>query len=153
MKLIHYPNRGLTTPCEPVETFDRSLHRQIQKLNYALDHFQLSSLSMNQIGGVEAIFSIISQDKSKKVLVNPHIVEQSMPKTMPETCGSFIDCIFQDILRPSKLTIEFIDFPKYDLVRETFRGPQARLIAHEMDHINGELTDGYVQQWRNRFLK
>lgn len=153
MKLIHYPNRGLTTPCVQVETFDRSLHREIQKLNYALDQFQLSSLSMNQIGGSLAIFSIILPDNTKKVLVNPHIVEQSMPKLMPETCGSFIGCIFQDILRPSKLTIEFIDFPNYDLVRQTYRGPIARMIAHEMDHINGKLTDGYVEKWRNRFLK
>lgn len=153
MKLIHYPNRGLTTPCVQVETFDRALHREIQKLNYALDEFQLSSLSMNQIGGSLAIFSIILPDNTKKVLVNPHIVEQSMPKTMPETCGSFIGCIFQDILRPSKLTIEFIDFPNYDLVRQTYRGPIARMVAHEMDHINGKLTDGYVEKWRNRFLK
>jgi peptide deformylase len=76
-----------------------------------------------------------------------------MPKPMPEICGSFPGCVFQDILRPSKITIEYTEFPSMTLHQATFRGPQARSVAHEMDHLGGIITDGYIPQWKNRFWK
>jgi peptide deformylase len=153
MKLVQYPDRRLTTPCIDVEVFDKVLHKQVQELNYALSFFKLRSISSNQLGGVYNIFSMFLDDSSKKVLVNPHIVEQSMPKPMPEICGSFPGCVFQDILRPSKITIEYTEFPSMTIQQVTFRGPQARLVAHEMDHLGGIITDGYIPQWKKRFWK
>ena len=153
MKLVQYPDRGLTTPCISVEIFDKQIHKHVQELNYALSFFKLRSISSNQLGGVHNIFSMFLDNSSKKVLVNPHIVEQSMPKPMPETCGSFPGCVFQDILRPSKITIEYTEFPSMTIHHATFRGPQARIVAHEMDHLQGIITDGYIPQWKNRFWK
>lgn len=153
MKLIHYPDRRLTTPCSDVEVFDRQIHKHVQELNYALDFFKLKSVSSNQLNGQTNIFSMFVDNKTKKVLVNPRMVEQSMPKSMPETCGSFPGCVFQDILRPSKVTIEYIEFSSMTTHQATFRGPLARIVAHEMDHLNGIITDGYIPQWKNRFWK
>ena len=153
MKLITYPNRGLITPCKPVEDFGRSLHKDIQQIHYAMDHFNQKSLTFNQISGQTAIFSMFLSTKVKKVLVNPHILEESIYRSVPEICGSFPGCVFQDILRPSKITIEFIEFGQMKSTQAVFRGEQARIIAHEMDHINGVITDGYIDQWKNRFTK
>lgn len=153
MKIITYPDRGLVTPCKQVEDFGRKLHRDIQRLNYAMDHFSQKSLSFNQIQGADTIFSMFLPDRTKKVLVNPTIVEASVYRTVPEICGSFPGCVFRDISRPSKITISFIEFGLAESITCEFRGETARIIAHEMDHINGVITNGYAEQWRNRFSK
>ena len=99
-------------------------------------------LAANQVGRASRVFAIdLSQFDvlaEPKVIINPEIMEKSNDLvTAEEGCLSFPG-LFQVIERPDKVTIKSINLDGKEYFFEA-KGLVARVLQHEIDHLNGVL--------------
>jgi peptide deformylase len=88
----------------------------------------------------------------KKVFINPEIIEETgVPWKFEEGCLS-IPNIREEISRPAKLIINYLD-ENWEEHEEEFDGMKARIIQHEYDHIEGTLFTDYLTPFKKRLLK
>ncbi len=87
----------------------------------------------------------------KKVLINPHIVqEEGDAWEFNEGCLS-IPNIREDVKRKPNLRLEYLD-ENFEFHDEEFSGMKARVLQHEMDHVNGILFTDRISPIRKRLL-
>ena len=76
--------------------------------------------------------------KYEQTFINPEITGQSFIKTYyNEGCLS-LPGIFEDVLRPEKITVRYFDM-NFNRVEEELDGIRARIFQHEFDHLEGIL--------------
>lgn len=94
-------------------------------------------LAANQIGLSYRIIAFIG-DPKQYVCFNPKIVFESEEQTFhSEGCLSFPG-VSAKIKRPAKIRLRFRT-PNGDVTTETFTNLTARVIHHEIEHLNGKL--------------
>ncbi|OFY64599.1 MAG: peptide deformylase [Bacteroidetes bacterium RIFCSPLOWO2_02_FULL_36_8] len=88
----------------------------------------------------------------KKVFINPVLLEEEGEKwDFNEGCLS-IPGIREDISRKQNLRIKYYD-RNGQLLEEVYSGVRARIIQHEMDHLNGVLFTDLISPLKKRLLK
>lgn len=95
-------------------------------------------LAANQVGVLKRIIVMEADFKNQRVLalINPKIVRRSRKKEIDkEGCLSFPD-IYIDIKRSRKIKVKAKNIKGENVVVET-EGLMARVIQHEIDHLNG----------------
>ncbi len=111
-------------------------------------------LAAPQVGVLKRVVIIKKDDGVFFCLVNPKILRRSREKEiMEEGCLSIPDC-YLAIKRPKEIKVEFLNF---DGKKENldFDGFSARIIQHEIDHLNGILILNRIslKQKIKRFFK
>jgi peptide deformylase len=96
-------------------------------------------LAANQVG-LDLNFAVIDitqteEDDYPRVIVNPEILETSGGYEMEEGCLSIPE-IRATISRPEKILVQYQD-ETGELHKEYVEGLLARVIQHEVDHLNG----------------
>jgi len=87
----------------------------------------------------------------KKVFINPYIVDERGEKwAFTEGCLS-IPNIREDVMRPSKIKIEYYD-RNWEFQEEEYDGVKARIIQHEYDHLDGRLFVDRINPLRRKLL-
>jgi peptide deformylase len=87
----------------------------------------------------------------KKVLINPHIVsEEGEEWEFNEGCLS-IPNIREDVKRKPDIRLEYLD-EDFNVHDEEFAGIKARILQHEMDHVDGILFTDRISPLRKRLL-
>ena len=87
----------------------------------------------------------------KKILINPHIIEESGDEwEFNEGCLS-IPAIREDVKRKPEVLLRYQD-ENFKTFEEKFVGLKARVIQHEMDHVNGILFIDRISPLRKRLL-
>tara|TARA_Y100000590_G_C15517392_1_gene937942 strand:- start:267 stop:776 length:510 start_codon:yes stop_codon:yes gene_type:complete len=115
-------------------------------------------LAANQIGILKKIVTINIKDKQKQsqqkyVLFNPKITSFSKETVIMEEGCLSIPEQFADIERPKEITLEYINIKK-KIVKKKAVGIEARILQHEIDHLNGKLFIDYLSSLkRNIILK
>ena len=140
-KILTYPDPVLRKNVEPVTCFDESLKELARDLAETMYDAPGAGLAANQIGVCLRVVVIdISDDKNEKkplVLVKPEIIEKEGCQVDEEGCLSVID-LTAKVERYSKLLVR-----AQDLEGKTLEFPAedffARVIQHELDHLNGIL--------------
>lgn len=124
---------------ERIEKFDNSLKMLVDSMFETLEEADGIGLAGIQVGVNKRLF-VVSIDKEgiKSVFINPEIVETSI-ETGPyeEGCLSIPGQYFS-VIRPLEITVQAQDLNgKAFSVHAT--GLFARVIQHEMDHLDGKL--------------
>ena len=88
----------------------------------------------------------------KKVFINAHIIEKGGEEEIIEEGCLSIPNIHEDILRPGKICIRFVD-ENFLPVAEWYEGMAARIIQHEYDHLDGILFPDLVNPLKKTLLK
>ena len=133
-----------------IKNIDDRLDVYIESLKMTAAFNNLTSLSSPQVGLNFRMFVMLKSLKGLtkftiekprlpmqyRAFINPRIMELSELKDYGwETCSSFLD-IKARIMRPVSLTLDFYD-EKLEIITEEFDGFSARVIQHEMDHLEG----------------
>lgn len=91
-------------------------------------------LAANQVGLEESI--IVVSHNGDRVFLNPKVIDKSSDtSTDYEGCLSFPD-VGGFIIRPATVTVEYMTTGGKTKT-ETLSGMVARIVQHEIDHING----------------
>lgn len=149
--IIKAPNWKLNEKCVPVLGFGEETKELIQNLIDTLEaakNPEGAGLSAPQIGVLNRVFVVKKPVKNTKnftnlVLVNPVITKTSNETNIDwEGCLS-IDNIYGQVERPKKVRLISYD-EKGNIIKVDASGFLARVIQHEMDHLNGILFTSKV---------
>jgi len=87
----------------------------------------------------------------RRTLINPEILEESQEQvTYSEGCLS-IPGIYCDVVRPKSMTVRYYN-EDFVQVTETFDNFAARMIQHELSHLDGDLFTDHATPIRKKMI-
>jgi len=135
-----YPDSILRQLCEPVERFDGWLSDVLDEMFSLMRLHEGIGLAAPQ-AGISQRFLVAQIEDQTLILVNPSIVSQAGRVQMVEGCLSLPD------VRVNMERIDRIDVSSYDhrgrKKKDAFWGLWARVVQHEIDHLDGVLICDY----------
>ena len=135
-----YPDPVLRMRANEVEDFDDDDLRQLAERMTTLMREALGvGLAANQVGVLKRmfIFQPTAEDEPR-AMVNPEIVERS-DETEPDDEGCLsMQGVLVPVERNLRVTIEARDLDGEE-VRLELEGMSARVVQHELDHLDGTL--------------
>ena len=155
MKILTYPDPVLRRKTDRVTQFDESLQELAADLVETMYAAPGVGLAANQIGVCLSIVVIdVSETKEEKkhlVLVNPQIIAKEGRQIDEEGCLSVID-LTAKVERYSKLVVQAQDLEgkKWEFSAADFF---ARVIQHELDHLNGILFIDHLSPLKRSLYK
>jgi peptide deformylase len=94
--------------------------------------------------------SLFQVDDSPLIVINPTIVDVHGDQREEEGCLS-IPGTYADVNRPEKVTVRGIDLNEKELTIEA-KGLLSRVLAHEIDHLNGVLFVDHLSSLKRKLL-
>ena len=137
-----YPDPVLRLRAREVTEFDDALVSLVDRMGRLMSDARGVGLAAPQIGLTQRLLVYRIDEESPLVaLVNPTIVETSEEvETGDEGCLSLgAATIVVPVERPVRITVEGVD-PTGEPLRTEAEGLEARVIQHELDHLDGVLT-------------
>jgi peptide deformylase len=156
MEVLVYPDPVLRRGGKPIATFDADLRKTAEQMMAAMYEEVGCGLAAPQVG-IELKLLVLNpsgdrNDKDgEKVLCNPKITKKKGREFGEEGCLSFPD-MHAEVERWIEITVEYQDLAGQPQ-KLTADGFLARVIQHEMDHLDGttllEHSSGFK---RSRYL-
>jgi peptide deformylase len=154
-EILTYPNPVLRQKVKPVTRFNDTLRQLAADLAETMYAAPGAGLAANQIGVCLRVVVIdVSSSKEEKkhlVLVNPEIIAKEGCQVDEEGCLSVLD-LTAKVERYSKLFVraqdldgKTLEFPAEDFF--------ARVIQHELDHLNGILFIDHLSPLKRSLYK
>lgn len=138
--LVYYGNTTLASVAERIENIDDGIVSLIREMCDIMMKESGLGLAAPQIDVGKRIIIVDSRDgKSRRiVLLNPEIKEFSNKlEPYEEGCLS-VPKIFTDVIRPAEILVKGIT-PDGNEIEFEASGLTARILQHEIDHLNGIL--------------
>jgi peptide deformylase len=113
-------------------------------------------LAAPQVGVLRRVVLVIEtnvpENEPEKLLelVNPEILETSGEQEGPEGCLS-VPGVYCDVVRPKKIKVEYYDETLEKKVEE-FDNFAARMIQHELSHLDGDLFTDHAAPIRKKMI-
>ncbi len=152
-----YGNEVLKKKAKPVTEIGDHEIRLIRDMFETMQESNGIGLAANQIGELKQILVLDISDmeagKGTKpmAMINPEILEEEGEWEMEEGCLSIPD-VREKVVRPEKITVRFQDahWKEHTMTAE---GLMARVIQHEMDHLNGVLFIDHLNSTKKTLLR
>lgn len=156
-----YGSEVLRKIAEPADLEKKeALKSLIQDLKDTLERADGCGLAAPQIGVSQRVVIVDGDVVSdvydylkgfKRVIINPEILEESEEKTTySEGCLS-IPNLYCDVVRPAKITIRYHN-EDFQEVTETLDKFAARMVQHELSHLDGNLFTDNVPPIRKKMI-
>lgn len=121
-----------------VEKVDEKIQILIDDMIETMHKYNGVGLAAVQVGILKRVIVIdLYDDNGPVAMINPVILKAKGAKEMEEGCLSFPNK-FAKVVRPTEVTAEYID-RNGKKVKVKAKDLFAQAIAHEVDHLNGEL--------------
>lgn len=139
LTIITYPAKVLSRPARRLRPGDADLRQLFRDMCDAMTEYVGVGLAAPQVD--LSIRFIVVEDREtgeRFPFVNPQIVESSSEQQIgPEGCLSFPG-LWGEVVRHTRITVRYqdLDFVEHE---EEFEGFFARVLQHEIDHLNGVL--------------
>lgn len=172
-----YPAKILTKKAKRVGEFDAATKKLIDDMTETLYARGGAGLAANQVGvGKQIIVVDDTRDRSNvKILINPKILQKKGSVVLAEGCLS-LPGLEIEVKRPEKIEVEYYALAKKDKTRFRSNGASAgpafsdkienfekkrikasdllaRIICHEIDHLNGKTLLDKIGWWQRRKIK
>ena len=137
-QIRQYPDPVLRMKAPSVEKFDDDLKRLVTRMGELMKDANGVGLAATQVGVLRRVFVFAPEEDKVAVLVNPEIVRRGDESdTDDEGCLS-IQGVTMPVERSTSVRIEGLD-ERGDEVGYDFDGIVARIVQHELDHLDGML--------------
>lgn len=136
-----YPDKILKKNCVRVDEVTDKEKELFENMLFTMRHFAGIGLAAPQIGISKRLIVAEVEEKVIK-LANPEIIETKGAEKMEEGCLSVPDTIVK-IERPYEASIKGLN-EKGDEVEIKTEGLLARVLQHEIDHLDGRLIIDYM---------
>ena len=156
MQVLVYPNDGLRAVCEAVKEgeFDDNMRMMVEALSTVMLRHGGIGISAPQVGVPLRliIVNLTRKNEDNIAILNPRIIERGEKMvTMREGCLSFPK-VEVNVKRPAEVKIEAESFEGKTITLE-LKGLGARVVQHEMDHLDGKLLIDYVGGVKRDMIK
>jgi peptide deformylase len=140
-QLRQYPDPVLRMKANDVTEFDDALHALAERMANLMQEARGVGLAAPQIGVLQRVLVYqAGEDESVQTLVNPRLAESSETlETADEGCLSLgAATVIVGVERPDAVRVEAVS-PDGDELRIEADGMEARVLQHELDHLDGVL--------------
>lgn len=149
MKLLLYPHPILRAKLPPVPEITDETCATVRQMFEVMYQNKGTGLAANQVGVAQ---QIVVMNKSGDAhlsyyeipLINPQVVKVEGTACQDEGCLS-LPGLFRLVRRPVKVKVQALNI-KGQLLVYTFIDLEARIIQHEIDHLNGILFIDHLNQ-------
>jgi peptide deformylase len=138
-QIRQYPDAVLRMRAREVESFDDDLSRLAEKMKHLMHDARGVGLAATQVGVLQRMFVFQKEgDEEATALVNPEIVERSRDtEVLDEGCLS-LQGVLVPVERATAVTLTGQDVSGAP-VRLELEEMDARVVQHELDHLDGVL--------------
>jgi len=138
-QIRQYPDPVLRMKANDVEEFDGDLAKLIERMEHLLHDANGVGLAATQIGVLRRVFIFQPDpDEEPRALVNPRLAEGSDEREADDEGCLSLQGVVIPVERHERVAIEAID-PEGKDVRLELEGLAARVVQHELDHLDGIL--------------
>jgi peptide deformylase len=139
-QIRQYPEPVLRAPATPVTEFSDDLRALVTRMTRLMDDANGVGLAGNQVGLLRRllVFRPDREDAEPRALVNPAIVERSDETASDEEGCLSLGPLRVPVERNVRITVEGQD-ENGDAVRLEAESLEARILQHEIDHLDGVL--------------
>ena len=137
-QIRQYPDSVLRMQAPPVEKFDDDLKRLVTRMGELMKDANGVGLAATQIGVLRRVFVFARDEDEVAVLVNPEIVRRGDEAEMDDEGCLSIQGVTMPVERPISVRIEGRD-EKGEEVAYDLEGTPARIVQHELDHLDGTM--------------
>lgn len=127
---------GLRKVSLPIQAVDGEIVQLARDLFDTMHASHLASLCAPQCGKHLRMF-VTELLGERQIWINPEVLAVQGRQDSVESCASFPDLTLE-VSRPETLTVRTIELNGSSVIR-TVSGVLARLVAHELDHLDGVL--------------
>src|SRR2546429_2953164 len=137
--IVKYPDPVLNEVAKPIARPGRELRELVDRMKDAMYNFNGVGLAAPQLGVLERVFiyKLPEEGEPLRVIINPKIVSAKGEQIGPEGCLS-IPLLQGDVKRAMEIVVKGTD-----ILGRPFRRRasdfEARVIQHEIDHLDGIL--------------
>jgi peptide deformylase len=151
MKIIKYPNTILRHKAQRIDEIDNEIKRCADDMIERMYLDEGVGLAAPQVGISKQIF-VMDIGQGPKIFYNPEIIQKGDEvETVEEGCLS-IPGVRIDVTRPSRIIIRGLN-EQGEQEEVEAEGILARVIQHEMDHLNGVLIIDHASSLQRTLLK
>jgi peptide deformylase len=136
-RIRQYGDPVLRMKARDVESFDADLERLVERMTRLMHDAQGVGLAATQVGVLRRVF-VFAHEEEDRVLVNPTITSRSKETEVEEEGCLSLREVLVPIERSTAVTVEGLD-EKGNELRFELELPAARIVQHELDHLDGVL--------------
>ncbi len=155
LQIITYGNPTLTKKAEEIKKIDKiivELAQDMVKTMHAAPGLGLAAPQVNVSKRLITIDTSLGEDsQSLIILANPELINQEGEVILEEGCLSVPD-IQEKVARPFRVVVKGMDLDGQEKIIEA-EGLPARVICHEIDHINGKLFFDRISPLKKNLIK
>ena len=158
LRLRYYGDPILRRRAMEVRTFDASLRELAQAMVETMGRKDGVGLAAPQVGLDLRLLVALAmrepgdEDALPVVMVNPEILERSQDTWVYEEGCLSIPGIHGDVTRPLKIRLRYQDVDSTEKTLE-IEGMFARILQHEIDHLDGKLFIDYLSPAEKALIK
>ncbi len=149
-----YGDPILRKKAERVEEIDEDMNTLARDMLETCRQIGAIGLAANQVGVAKRMLVVdkrrIDLDEIPLVLINPEVTGTQGEDTSEEGCMS-LPGQFEQVKRPKKVKIKGMNLKKEEIEIEG-EGLLARVLIHEIDHLNGVLFIDHLSSIRLKLL-
>lgn len=151
-----YGDDVLRLPATPISQIDAPLQKLIDDMVDTMYAAPGIGLAANQVGASQRLMmidlSVGKRPNELHVFINPEMIEAEGELHEDEGCLSIPD-FTETVIRPLRVKLRYLD--RNGVQRDLWgEGLMARAMAHEVDHLNGNLFIDHLRGFRkDRILK
>jgi peptide deformylase len=142
VQVRQYPDPVLRMQAREVEALDESVTALVERMSRLMEEARGVGLAAPQLGILRRVLVYqTAEDEPVNALVNPRLVASTDERaTDEEGCLSLgAASVVVEVERPVGVTVEAMT-PAGESVRIEAEGLEARVLQHELDHLDGVLT-------------
>jgi peptide deformylase len=139
-QIRQYPDPVLRMRANEIESFDDDLRRLVERMMQLMQEANGVGLAGTQVGTLQRVFVFQpeAEDEPPRAIVNPVVVDKS-DDAISDTEGCLsLQGVTIPVERQAKVTVEGKDENGKD-VRLELEERDARVVQHELDHLEGIL--------------
>jgi peptide deformylase len=151
-QIRQYPDAALRLKANEVTDFDDDLRRLVERMEHLMQDAQGVGLAATQVGVLRRLFVFDPDEEGARVVVNPRIADLSKSRETDEEGCLSLQGVRVPVERSTSVTLEGQD-ANGDAVSWQLEGLSARVVQHELDHLDGVLIiDRTDEENRKRAL-
>ena len=145
-EIIKYPNPLLKKKAEEIKEVSSDIQKLAKDMIETMKNNQGVGLAAPQVGESKRII-IVDDGSGPRVFINPKIIKKSWKKAMTEEGCLSLPGYTLRIIRPREIEVEWLN-EKGERTKLKADGLLARIMQHEVDHLDGILLINRISFWQ-----
>lgn len=155
LEIITFGHPVLSRKAERIQNITEDIQRLAKNMAYTMHSAPGIGLAAPQVNRsirlITVDHSVGEKSQELLILINPEIVSQEGECMLEEGCLSVPE-INEKVSRPSRIVVKAVDLQENERTIEA-ADLLARVICHEIDHLNGKLFIDYLSPLKKDIIR